>query len=229
MVVYHFFYDLIDGQILFAPFFYSRPMNMIRDIFAGLFMFISGISCLLSRNNLRRGILCMGAALLVTAASALFFPEMPIRFGILHLLGICMILYGLLEPISHKMKPVGGFILCVLLFFLTFGVRQGFIGIPALLEISIPQIFYQTDVFFPFGILTEGFVSGDYFPLFPWMFCFFAGSFFALWYRRRHIPAWIYRTHIPFLALAGKNTLWIYLLHQPVLFVILILIRSILR
>ena len=96
-----------------------------------------------------------------------------------------------------------------------------------MLEISIPEIFYQTEVFFPFGVMSEGFVSGDYYPLFPWMFCFFAGGFFALWYRNREIPRWAYNTHLPFLALAGRYTLWIYLIHQPVLFVILKLIEII--
>lgn len=227
MVVYHFCYDLIHAQMLSIPFFDSGPMNFIRDVFAGLFMFISGISCLLSRNNLRRGVLCMGAALLVTGVSALSTPEMPIRFGILHLLGTCMILYGVLEPVLRKTKPLWGVILCALLFLFTWGAREGFMGIPVLLEIPIPNIFYQTEVFFPFGILAEGFVSGDYFPLFPWMFCFFAGSFFALWCRSRKIPEWAFKTHVPFFALAGKYTLWIYLLHQPVLFVILKLIQVI--
>lgn len=227
MVVYHFFYDLIHAQILSIPFFDSGPMNFIRDVFAGLFMFISGISCLLSRNNLRRGVYCMGAALLVTGVSALSTPDMPIRFGILHLLGTCMILYGVFEPVLRKMKSLWGVILCALLFLFTWGTREGFVGIPSLLEIQIPDIFYHTEVFFPFGVLADGFVSGDYFPLFPWMFCFFAGSFFALWYRSRKIPDWAYNTHVPFFSLAGKYTLWIYLLHQPALFVILKLIEII--
>ena len=198
MVVYHFFYDLIHAQILSIPFFDSGPMNFIRDVFAGLFMFISGISCLLSRNNIRRGVYCMGAALLVTGVSALSSPDMPIRFGILHLLGTCMILYGVLVPVLGKVKPLLGVILCALLFLFTWGAREGFVGIPSLLEIPIPDIFYQTEVFFPFGVLADGFVSGDYFPLFPWMFCFFAGSFFALWYRSRKIPEWAYNTHVTF-------------------------------
>lgn len=227
MVVYHFAYDLIHAQFVTIPFFDSGPMNAIRDVFAGMFMFISGISCLLSRNNLRRGVLCMGAALLVTGVSALTTPEMPIRFGILHLLGTCMILYGMLKPVLKKIKPVWGFLFCTVLFLLTWGAREGFVGVPALLEIPIPAIFYQTEVFFPFGVLAKGFVSGDYFPLFPWLFCFFAGSFFALWYRSRKIPEWAYRTHIPFFASAGKYTLWIYLLHQPILFIILQLLQVI--
>ncbi len=228
MVIYHFLYDLIQGQILSIPIFDSGPINFIRDIFAGLFMFLSGISCLLSRNNLRRGVYCMGAAFLVTGVTALFMPQMPIRFGILHLLGTCMILFGVLEPLLQKMKrPLWGIVLCAVMFLLTWGAKEGYVGIPTLLEISIPEIFYQTEVFFPFGVMSEGFVSGDYYPLFPWMFCFFAGGFFALWYRNREIPRWAYNTHLPFLALAGRYTLWIYLIHQPVLFVILKLIEII--
>ena len=227
MVVYHFCYDLIHAQLLSIPFFDSGPMNFIRDVFAGLFMFISGISCLLSRNNLRRGVYCMGAAFLVTGVSALTTPEMPIRFGILHLMGVCMILYGALESLLPKIKPLWGLIFSAVLFLFTWSVREGFLGIPGLGEIPVPDIFYQTQIFFPFGVLAQGFVSGDYFPLFPWMFCFFAGSFFALWYRNRSIPEWAFKTHIPFFAVTGRYTLWIYLLHQPVLFVILKLIELI--
>lgn len=227
MVVYHFVYDLIYTEAISLPFFDSAPMNVLRDVFAGLFMLLSGISCLLSRNNLRRGIYCMGAALLITGVTAVFSPEEPIRFGILHLLGSCMILYGVLEPAFQKIKPVAGIGLCAMLFLLTFGARKGFVGLPYLLEIPIPKIFYQAQVFFPFGVLAEGFVSGDYFPLFPWMFCFFAGSFLALWYRGRVVPPWMYRSHLPFLALAGRHTLWIYLLHQPVLYGLVMLLRAI--
>ena len=220
MVAYHFVFDLVSAKIVFLPFFDSGPMNAVRDVFAGLFIFISGISCLLSRDNLRRGAFCMGAALLVTGVTALYAPDMPVRFGILHLLGVSMILYGLLDPVLARIKPVWGFLLCAALFLLTLGVKRGVVGIPVLLEVPVPQIFYQTELFLPFGVLPKGFVSADYFPLFPWVFCFLSGCFFARWFRHRGIPLWLYDTHIGFLAQIGRYTLWIYLLHQPVFFLL---------
>ena len=45
MVVYHTFFDLVVLFGLDLPIFFSPAMNVIRDLFAGLFIFISGTAC----------------------------------------------------------------------------------------------------------------------------------------------------------------------------------------
>jgi uncharacterized membrane protein len=115
-------------------------------------------------------------------------------------------------------------ILFLVLFVLTYGVYQGYVGIPNLIEIELPWEFYQNNWLIPFGFIPTGFFSSDYFPLFPWIFMFFAGSYFGKLLLQRKMPAFFYQTHSKLLALVGRNTLLIYLVHQPILLVILYLI-----
>lgn len=108
MVVYHTFFDLV---ILFGvdiPAFYSSFVQALVFFFAGLFIFISGASCQFSRNNLKRGAICFGFGLVMTIGTAVFAPGELILFGILHLLGLCMMLFPLLSPLLKKnTAPVG--------------------------------------------------------------------------------------------------------------------------
>ena len=62
------------------------------------FFVISGISCLFSRNNLRRGVITLIAAYVLSAFTGLlaFWTDDPtqfIRFGVLHCYGYCQIIY----------------------------------------------------------------------------------------------------------------------------------------
>ena len=106
MILYHLAYDLVKLGVWDLPFFFSGWMNLVRDVFAGAFIVISGICCLYSRSNLKRGVSCLLAAVLVEGATALV-PGMSIRFGILHLLGWSMTLTGLLENMKANPAPEG--------------------------------------------------------------------------------------------------------------------------
>ncbi len=63
--------------------------------FAGLFIFLSGLSSQFSRSNVKRGLKAFAIAIVFTIVTSLPFINMPIRFGVLHLLGFCMVFYGL--------------------------------------------------------------------------------------------------------------------------------------
>lgn len=58
MVVYHAMYDLKYLFGLDIPIFFDGWFDVIRDIFAGLFIFISGTVCRYSSNNIKRGAQC---------------------------------------------------------------------------------------------------------------------------------------------------------------------------
>ena len=58
MVVYHAMYDLKYIFGLDVPVFFDGWFDVIRDIFAGLFIFISGTVCRYSSNNIKRGAQC---------------------------------------------------------------------------------------------------------------------------------------------------------------------------
>lgn len=222
MVVYHFFYDLVCFYGVFIPLFSSPALDFLRDLFAGLFIFLSGISCRFSRNNLRRGVLCFACGMLLTLVTSIFLPDEIIWFGILHLLGLSMIFFSFLRPLLDLFSsPLPGLILFSFLFLLSYRVPHGY-----LLGIELSPSLYQIDLLSPLGLPTVRFFSSDYFPLIPWFFLFLAGSCLGVYIIRKKFPVWLYQTHCSALAAVGRHTLLIYLLHQPVLFGLLYLIMK---
>lgn len=227
MVIYHLIYDITIIFNVDILLFYSDLMNFIRDMFAGLFIFISGVACNLSKNNFKRGVICLSIALLMTAFTYFFIPSQTIVFGILHLLGISMILYSIFKKNILKCKndKLVIVILLILLVFL-YNIIYGFIGIRYILEFPIPNFLSQYEFLFPFGIKSDNFFSSDYFPLIPWSLIFFIGCFVGKYFNKSNINPKLYKNYFPFLSIIGKNTIWIYILHQPILYAILNLIKG---
>lgn len=223
MVAYHAMYDL---KYLFGfdvPLFFEDWFGIIRDIFAGLFIFISGTVCRYSSNNMKRGIECFFIGMIMTFVMP-FFASGTIMFGILHCLGICMMIFGLGEKAFDALPALVGIIVCTLAFVVTWNIRDGYIGFDGLFSAALPQKLYSVGVLFPLGFPSASFYSADYFPLLPWFFLFIAGSYFGVWAKNGSLPKSFYPTHVKWLATVGKYTIWIYVLHQPVLYLIFSLI-----
>ena len=216
MVVYHAMFDLRYIYGFDVPIFFESWFDIIRDIFAGAFMFISGTVCRYSSNNLKRGVQCFFIGMIMTFVLP-FFTGSSIMFGILHFMGISMMIYGLCEKGFDKLPALVGIILCVFLFIFTMNVQDGYFGIGNI-SIRIPQKAYDVGVLFPFGLRNSSFRSSDYFPLLPWVFVFIAGSYFGVYAKNGNLPKCFYNTHIKWLATVGKYTIWIYVLHQPILY-----------
>ena len=66
------------------------------------------------------------------------------------------------------------------------------------------------------------FYSTDYFSLLPWFFLFVTGYFLHKICEKHHIlQCNILQKKLPFVDFLGKNSLLVYLLHQPVLYGVL--------
>lgn len=227
MVFYHAFFILgdffgfefmHDTQVFFSP---------LQPLFACLFIFISGISSNLSRSNLKRGLKLLLIAAGFTVVTSLILPSFGIPgaeivFGILHLLSISMLLYALLKKPLRKVPTNLGVAACFLLFVLTFSVQSG-----KLLWLDLPQSLYRYMLLAPFGFAPSGFYSADYFPLLPYVFMFFAGTFFGRLAQEDRIPQSWYVSRCRPLSEIGKKTLVIYVLHWPIIFVIGLIISKI--
>ena len=101
----------------------------------------------------------------------------------------------------------------------------------ALVILSIPLIWLgiwmrnqagvDTKWLMPLGLPWQGFVSSDYFPLLPNLGYFLLGAVLGRTvYRKKEslLPKVNDRNCVlRFLQLCGKQSLWIYLLHQPLL------------
>ena len=123
MVFYHAFYTV---GVFFNWEFGMTLLNFFtpaEPFFAGMFIFISGISSNLSHSNIERGAKLFFISYIVTVISYMAVGSgAVIRFGILHMLSICMMLFGILTKVT-KMIPLWlGFALEICLFILTFNV-----------------------------------------------------------------------------------------------------------
>ncbi len=223
MVVYHLFFDLVFLFHVNIPAFHSPVLSFLQPLFAGVFIFISGVACRYSRNNLKRGALCFALGLVLTLGTLLFVRQAMILFGILHFLGLAMMLFALLNTTLDRLPPWIGTGVMALLFALTYTVQKGSIGI-GFLSVKLPDVLYSTGFLFPLGLPRAGFYSADYFPLMPWLFLFFAGAYIGIYFKAGRMPAWCYKTYLPPLAFVGRNTIWVYLLHQPVVYGVLWLV-----
>ena len=227
MIFYHAFYSVGYifgwelGKTLMDFFSPAEPF------FAGLFIFISGISSNLSHSNIARGAKLFFIAYAVTVITYFAAGEAQIiRFGILHFLSICMMLYGIFNKVGKLVPMWVGFFLCAVLFVLTFNVISGSVGIPFVWKYDLPEMLYQTDFLYPLGFIRSGFFSSDYFPMLPWMFMFMMGGFFGRLAVQKKFPKFANKKHIGFFAFLGKHALIVYLLHQPVIYGICMLIKQ---
>lgn len=224
MVIYHalytvgYIFNIAFVRDLFHFFMPAEPF------FAGVFVFICGVCCNLSRNNLKRGLLLAAAALglslaLWFAVQAEFLHESSlIRFGILHCLAACILLYTLLRPTIRLIPAWLGVALCALLFFVSWHVpaeNGGYFGINGLFEWHIPAAPTDTPFLYPFGLCPVS-LAADYFPLIPWFFCFLTGYYVGT--RHRSYPMWMFRSRFPLFSRIGKHAIWIYLAHQPAIY-----------
>ncbi len=219
MVFYHAFYSIgvffkiqwgMDLLNFFMP---AEPY------FAALFIFISGISSNLSHSNLRRGVKLALVSIAVTLVTYLALGESQmIVFGILHMLAVCMIVYGLIGSYLKVIPMWVGVLFNVLLFVFTYNIAARTVGIPFALTLDVPAEWYSTKFLFMFGLPYKGFYSSDYFPLLPWFFMFFAGVFFGRLASAKKFPKFTYKKHLGFFAFLGRHSLIVYLAHQPVIF-----------
>ena len=229
MVVHHTFYDI--GFVLGLDWGYKvfDALCVLQPIFWAIFIVISGICSRLSRNTIKRGAIVLGAGLAVTLVTAVIMPKMGITgaeiyFGILSCLGSCMIITGLLMPLIDKIKPVIGMLVSAVLFAVTYGISAGTLCFGL---IKLPAQWYTTNWFMPLGIFSKSFESADYFALIPWLFMFLFGAFLGKFAKDGAFPEWTYKKHAKPLAFIGRNSLWFYLAHQPVLYALLYVVMLI--
>lgn len=230
MIFYHGFYllshvfDLRFGTLLFDFFMPFQPF------IAGIFIVVAGISSRLSRSNAKRGAKLLAVALALTFATAVFLPLMGLEgfgiyFGILHFLSLSMLIFALARPALDYIPPLWGIAICMILYLFTSGIGEGFLGIAPVLKLTIPAALYETSYLFPLGIYSKDFMSADFFPLFPHIFIFLAGTWFGILVKAEKLPAWAYKTHVEAFAWVGKKAFVVYLAHVPLLYALVFLIR----
>ncbi|MCG3209721.1 MAG: hypothetical protein FOGNACKC_03348 [Anaerolineae bacterium] len=227
VVFYHFVWDL--------SYFRLYPVNVLSpswQIFArsigSTFIFLLGVSLTLSHlrvshrtgqaapfvKYLRRGGQLFGLGLVISVVTYVVIGPGFVVFGILHLLGLGVILAYPFLQINRWVSLVAGLFL---------------IGLGAYLNtvtVSYPWLIW-------FGIKQQGRAMVDYYPLLPWfgitLLGIFAGrSLYPHDVSRLVLPDYSRVLPVRGLRLLGRHTLFIYLVHQPILIGFLFSLRLIL-
>jgi uncharacterized membrane protein len=229
VIMDHTFFDLAflffrqwfpDGQGSGLLFWFSDLLRtgyfpwIVRDVIWGLavfsFVFVSGISCSFSHSNLKRGLRLAAVAIALTLITLTVDRLMgkqdsyTIRFGILHMLSASILLYcGV-----RRFGPIPMIALGIL------AVAVGLFYSQQPLETS----------FQPLAILvhsTSGFRSADYFPLLPWFGYFLIGGALGpkLYSKRStRFPAIGSHPWMRPIQFAGRHSLIVYVIHQPIVY-----------
>ena len=219
MVVVHLIYDL---QTFFSlPFLAdSRLFDLIKQWGGVLFLLISGICVTLGSHPVRRGLIVFACGLTCSAVTAGMYvlnmadKSIIIYFGVLHCLGVCMLLWPL-----FKRLPVWA------LGLLGLGLTVLGLWISGNVVVDFPWLI-------PLGLVPGDFASSDYFPLLSNLGFFLVGACLGkTLYRKKETllprvnPA---NPVLAFFTRLGKWSLPVYLLHQPIITGLLYLILEIL-
>ena len=216
MVVYHGAYDLamFHGWAI-DPF--SGGWWALARTTLVLFLIVSGMSFAVSWNRtpmaakyFRRGLWILTWGMVVSLATAIVDPETFVRFGVLHLIGTGTLLLPFFARFRSWNVIVG---MALMLASSPFPAPStGSAGSPLLIPLGIPP---------------ASFTSVDYVPLIPWFGVMLIGTGIgSLIYGRwqwRWVPAWdLWKS----LGMPGRYSLWIYLVHQPILLLLLQLLLN---
>ena len=203
MIAVHLIYDLTEMYPVFSA--YPPLFVLIKNGGGIAFFLISGISVTLGRRHLCRGSLVFLCGCLVSAVTSLA-GFLPIRFGVLQSLGSCMLCWKCFKTTKAKSLLAIGLVF----------VAAGWL---------FQQITVSAPFLYPLGLTAAGFESGDYFPLFPYLGYFLLGACFGKqYYRSRQslLPQFSFSSRASrFLCLCGRHTLFLYLIHQPLLILLI--------
>jgi uncharacterized membrane protein len=225
MVLHHLIYDLrylyqLDVFAFQETWWFA---NLLRPVFLNVFLIVSGICCTFSRSNTRRGLRLLAVSLGFTAATSLasWFSgqNFYILFNILHVLALGTLLYAALTRKEKKQdrRQPGIDVLLLLL-------AAAVIWLAGLLPHWQAAGSYWL---LPLGLYPEKVVDmADYLPIIPWLGFFLVGAVIGRQvYASRQTafpgaPGWLLKAGQP-LAFLGRNSLLIYVLHQPFMLALL--------
>ena len=213
MVVVHFLYDLRASGIIGN----NAVLKFLLSWGGVLFLLISGICVTLGKRHIRRGILVFACGMICTAVTAGMYAlgmagkSLIIYFGVLHCLGICMLLWGIFSRLPAWALGVLGAVLAA-------------VGL-----LVFPGILVEHPWLIPLGIRFPRFASSDYFPILPNLGYFLIGAALGrtVYRKKTTLLPRVNENVLPirFLCYCGRKSLWIYLLHQPVLTGLLALVK----
>lgn len=206
VVIVHFVYDLVDLYKI-IDWKYPDWFWFVKQWGGVLFLLLSGTCITLGKHPIRRGLIVFGSGLiisLVTWAMYAWFnfdKGIIIYFGVLHCLGICMLLWPIFRKLPWWLLLIAG------------------VGL-VWLGLYFKGLTVESAYLFPIGLTNKYFRSSDFFPLLPHFGFFLLGAVVGkTLYRKKEslLPKLDGKPVIGFFQWCGRQSLWIYLIHQPIL------------
>lgn len=221
MVLYHGMFDLVEIYGIPVGWFWELPGYVWQQSICWIFILLSGFCWSLGHRPFRRGLVISLCGLVITAATCLFMPSERIIFGILTFTGAVMLAMIPLSGFLKRVPAWAGLIGSVLLFLLMRNVNEGYWGFEGLVLGRVPEELFQGWVMTFLGFPEAEFFSGDYFSFFPWFFLYLAGYFLHGILTPYEAVRKFLRKRAGVMEWLGRHTLPIYMIHQPVLIMLL--------
>ena len=215
VILVHLIYDL--GYFIRLDLHLPAWYVFIQQYGGVIFVILSGCCATLGSQSFRRGAIVFACGMLISLVTFGMYRLMATRdvivwFGVLHLLGICMTLYPVYRRLPTQELAAIGIVLVV----------TGYL---------ISGTVVEARFLFPFGLVYEGFSSSDYFPLLPHLGWYMLGAVLGRTVyaeKKTRLPGSFRESAIArFFCWCGRQSLFIYLLHQPVVYGLLELIAAI--
>jgi uncharacterized membrane protein len=220
MVLFHVISDLFH----FANFrfiIYSGFWRVFAHVTATIFIFLVGVSLSLSFERsqllkkinftkyLKRGLKIFMWGLLITLMTWLFYQSQVVVFGVLHLIGIAIILAYPFLKLKYWNLGIG--------------------SVLVLIGIYLYNLKFNFSFLIWLGFLPQNTYPADYFPVLPWFGVVLIGIFvgkilYSNYKRNFKLPDLSNFSLIKFFRFLGRHSLLIYLIHQPILIGIIYLL-----
>lgn len=183
---------------------FSQTRQIIRYCVLASFLLICGICCTFSKNNLKRVLTLSYVAISITLVmyilSSLTKLDLNIYFGVFHCYASCLIIYLLIKNLKPSIYPVlitiAAIISCLIIFFK-----------PTL----------NTNILLAFGIPAHNYsYSIEYSPIFPAITIFLLGIYIGKTVYTHKKSFFPFIEKEKFFTTLGKHGIAVYLIHIPV-------------
>ncbi len=224
MIIFHTVWDLVYIFGIDLEWFKNDYGEIWQQSILWTFVLLSGFCFNLGKKRLKRALTVIICSVIISVVTFVFMPENFIIFGVLCFLGTAMLITIPADIILKKIQPYAGLIFCFIFFILTKEIMFGKISFFGIELCKIPESLYLNEITAFFGFPHRGFSSGDYVPLIPWIFLFYCGYFLYKIFERKNVLKHLSFVSCKPLEFIGRNTLYIYMAHQPLIYGILYLI-----
>ena len=235
--IYH--QDFVAFQHSYWFYQVGRPLVLI------VFLAVSGASSRFSRNSMKRGFRMVIVAIAATALSIFvdsFAGTGLLLFNVIHVVALSTVVYALLERLAVRLKWIPdpsvetsgedeeavsyrphlfpGLLIII-------GMVSIFIS--TLIQPVLPP-YSSNPLLIILGTPASGIHQLDHMPLFPWVGFFLSGAavghtLYATGQAFTRHEGRFYRLTRP-IRFLGRHSLWVYLVHQPIILLILFLLNK---